>query len=181
MSDQPASAPQSRPVHFFSASSLDGFIAGLNGDISWLYTDADYGFAAFAAGVDTVLVGRKTYEVCVALEKNPFPGMKVIVFSRSPRPEGTPLEVSWTAEAPAAVTRRLIQQEGRGIWMVGGAELASCLLREGMIDRWVISLHPILLGEGIPLFAPPFPPVSLRLEHSQSHPSGLVQLTLVKP
>jgi dihydrofolate reductase len=168
-----------RKLHLFSATSLDGFIAGPDGDLSWLFTDQDYGYTPFFAQIDTVLTGRLSYEACLSMmSTDPFPGRQVFVFTRTPdvHAAGSSAAVQWTNEDPASLVRRLKSQPGRDLWVVGGASIASGLLQAGLIDEMVVSIHPIVLGTGIPLFAPATRPVGLQFERVMSHESGLVQI-----
>jgi dihydrofolate reductase len=165
-----------RRVVLFIATSLDGYIARKDGSIDWLFDDADYGYAAFYASIDTVLVGRRTYEQALGFGVgDPFEGKRTIVFTRTR--SGRHDRAEFTAEDPAALVARLRDEPGADIWLVGGAELVAAFVRERLIDEFVISIHPLLMGAGIPLFAPGAPETPLRSARAETFASGLVQLT----
>ncbi len=162
----------------FIATSLDGFIARPDGRLDWL--DAvqrpgeDHGYARFFAGVDTVLVGRSTYEVVLGFGAWPYDGKRVVVRSRRP---GTPRHgEAFMAGPPAEVAVRLQAAGARRVYVDGGATI-SAFLTAGLVDDLVVSVIPVVLGEGIRLFHPPLPERALELQGSQPYPSGLVQLS----
>lgn len=164
-----------RRVRYFVASSLDGYIARTDGSTGWLFHDADYGYAAFYATVDTAVMGRKTYEQALALGPNPFSGKKAYVFSRSR--SGTRDErAEFVAGEVGAFVAGLRAQPGRDIWLVGGAGLAREFLAADLIDEYIVSIHPVLLGAGVPLFPVGGRETVLRFEGARTFASGLVQL-----
>lgn len=164
-----------RRVQLFIATSLDGYIARTDGRIDWLFTDADYGYAEFFAGIDTVLMGRRTLEDCLRFDPWPNAGKRTIAFSRTLR-VAPRADVECTAEPVAAVVQRLREQPGRHLWLVGGGELIRSFLEADLIDEYIISIHPIVLGEGRPLFPAIGRDVGLRHVGTQAYPSGLVTL-----
>jgi len=159
-------------LKLFIASSLDGFIARKDGSIDWLFTDADYGYADFYSSVDTVLVGRRTYEQALTLEDSPFSGKSCFVFTR--KAAGAAGPVTFVSGDIAEFTRALKDGQGRDIWLVGGSETVAAL--KHLIDDFIISIHPIILGEGIPLFSGRWAETPLKFVNTVSFPSGLVQL-----
>lgn len=164
-----------RRVQLFIACSLDGFIARVDGGIDWLFGDADYGYTEFVAGVDTVLMGRRTLEDCLKFEPWPNAGKRTIVFSRTLRaPPRADVEV--TAEPVAEVVGRLRNRPGGHLWLVGGGELIRDFLAADLIDDFVISVHPIVLGAGRPLFPAIGRDVRLALVGTRAYDSGLVTL-----
>jgi dihydrofolate reductase len=165
-----------RRVKLFIASSLDGYIAGPDDDISWLFKDGDYGYEAFFAGIDTVLIGRRTYETSLAIAKRTFPDRNVVVFTRRGEAVIATPDTVATARDPAAVVAELRQREGKDIWLVGGGQLVRACLDAGLIDDFVVSIHPIILGSGIPLVAPGARRTPLTLVAERRFPSGLLQL-----
>ena len=160
-----------RKVRLFIAASLDGFIAREDGGIDWLFSDADYGYAQFYDSIDAVLVGRKTYEQARGFEPKPFGGKKVYVFTRSPGKD----DVEYVRD-PAGFVRKLVRMQGKDIWLVGGAEIITPLLNAGLVHEIILSIHPVILGRGIPLFRDIEEQHDLRLTGSTVYPSGLVQL-----
>ncbi len=165
-----------RKVVLFIASSLDGYIARPSGDIDWLFTDQDYGYSEFFASVDTVLLGRKTYEQVLTFGEYPYEGVKSYVFTKNPL-----FQAENNVELVTEDTRKFIdnlrQADGKNIWLVGGSQLTYDFMNHNLVDELILSIHPIVLGEGIPLFANPTTPQSLHLTNCQTYSSGLVQLS----
>ncbi|MEA3244994.1 MAG: dihydrofolate reductase family protein [Gemmatimonadota bacterium] len=166
------------------ATSADGYIARSDGDVDWLNrprTSGDYGMREFYSSIDTILWGRKTYEMALAFQQQGIPGagfdpkVKNYVFSRRP-PKEAPPEVEFVTESIPAFAKRLRATPGRNIWMMGGATLIGAFLDAGEIDEFIIHAIPTYIGEGIPLIAPRRRTVDLDLISSQSFPDGVVQL-----
>jgi len=168
-----------RQVILFISTSLDGYIARTDGTIDWLFTDQDYGYAAFFSGVDTVIMGRKTYEQTLTFGKFPYAGKECFVFSRSPG-RGSDDRVVFLNEDSAELVGRLRARPGKSIWLAGGAELVRDFALKDLIDTYVISVHPLILGAGIPLFRAPLPLLTLVLCDTTTFNSGLVQLTYTR-
>jgi len=142
-----------RLVTFGLANSLDNFIARSDHGTDWLVWDNEVAAisAEYWKTIDTVVMGRKTYEVAVKLGTTSYPGAKNYVFSRTLEPKpGADVEI--ISEDPVAFMRRLKQQPGKGICVLGGGELAHTLLQAGVIDQIGLNIQPVLLGSGIPLF-----------------------------
>jgi dihydrofolate reductase len=165
-----------RKVVLFIATSLDGFIARPDGGIDWLFSDADYGYAAFFDSIDTVVMGRKTYELSLSFgPPYVYEGKASYVFSRTNA--GTKDEhAEFIAGSSKDFIHSLRARAGKDIWLVGGAELVRDFLAEDLIDEFVISIHPIVLGAGMPLFPADARELSLTLKNSIAFESGLVQL-----
>jgi len=157
------------------ACSLDGFIARRDGGVDWLFTDGDYGMSEFYRSIDTVLIGRKTHDVMRGFGQASYKGKKNYVFSRAPSPEGSDA-IEYVSGEVRPFVESLRQTKGKNIWLVGGTELAEAFLREGLIDEIMLAIHPIILGDGIPLFRTPRPTVELALESFRAYPKGLVML-----
>ena len=168
-----------RPVRYNVAASLDGYVAGPHGDFDWIPDDDAVDFASIFANVDTVLLGRKSYEVAQAMggERPWTPETRVFVFSHLLSPEAHP-EVTVVPDHAAERVKALREEPGGGdIWLFGGGELFRTLLAAGQVDRVEVTVVPVLLGSGTPLLAPPAPQTRLALTHSQVYPSGMVGLT----
>ncbi len=165
-----------RPVQLFIACSLDGYVAGPRHEIDWLFSDQDYGYTPFYAGVDTLLIGRKTYEVACSFPAWPYAGKDVVVFTRRTPPPDDP-RVRFTAETPAAVVRALRAKPGKALWLVGGGELLSAFLNAGLVDDAALAIHPILLGGGVRLVPPGTLRTKLKLKDEVRFDSGLVLLS----
>lgn len=167
-------AKTGRKCKLFIACSLDGYIAGPNEEIDWLFHDADYGFMAFMASIDTVVMGRKTYDLSLSFSKPPYPGKECWVFSR--RNKGKDKYATFVRGGVRAFMRKLRARPGKDIWLAGGGEIVKAFLAAGEIDWMGIAVHPIVLGAGIPLFPAGSARTDFKLIGVQSHPSGLVQL-----
>ncbi|MGL5883967.1 dihydrofolate reductase family protein [Synechococcus elongatus] len=165
-----------RRLILFIATSLDGYIARRNEGIDWLFDDADYGYSEFYSQIDTVLMGRKTYELSMSLSDDPYPGCQIYVFSRSLTETADPA-ITVVQGNPALWVSQLKQQPGRNFWLVGGGQLVQQCLAADCLDELILSIHPILLGNGIPLFPSPFPEQRWQLVKTQSYPTGLLQCT----
>jgi dihydrofolate reductase len=165
-----------RKIVLFIASSLDGYIARTSGDIDWLFTDQDYGYSEFFASVDTVIMGRKTYEQVLTFGEYPYKGMKSYVFTKNPLFQADN-NVELVTEDTKKFVDDLRQADGKNIFFVGGAQLIFDFMNKNLVDELILSIHPIVLGEGIPLFVNQTNPHSLRLTKCQTYSSGLVQLS----
>ena len=165
-----------RRLALFIATSLDGYIAGPGGDLAWRFRDADYGHTAFDARVDTVLMGRRTYETASALPTWPYAGRKAVVFSRRGDLAIASPDTVATARAPADVVAGLRAREGGHLWLVGGGLLAQAFLDAALVDELIVSIHPLLLGAGTPLVPPGTRRTALTLVAERRFPSGLMQL-----
>jgi dihydrofolate reductase len=173
-----------RRLQLFIATSIDGFIACPDGSIAWLFSDADYGYEAFFDQTDTVLMGRKTFHQVLEMGEWPYPGRQAYVFSHSVAPEDAPQgvpDLHVTSEAPSKVVNGLKSTPGKNIWLVGGASITGELLQSGLVDDLIISVHPIILGAGVPL-ASQYSQSGPLFEYwdlvsTVAFPSGLVQLS----
>lgn len=138
-----------RRVRLSVAMSLDGFIAGPNGEYDWIPMDPEIDFAELFRGFDTVLMGRRSYEAALAQGQVGMPGMRAIVFSRSLRQEEHPgVTIS---RSPSATLRELRAVPGKDLWLFGGGELFRSFLEAGLVDQLEIAIVPVLLGAGLPL------------------------------
>jgi dihydrofolate reductase len=165
-----------RSVIVYIATSADGYIARPDGGVEWLdrpHPPGDYGMPAFYDSVDTVLVGRKTWKVGVDLGATHFSGKKNYVFSHTPQKAK---KVEFIAEDPGQFVKRLRAQPGKDIWLVGGAELIATLIDAGQVDRFLIHVVPVLIGEGIPLIAPGHREIQLELRGTETYADGVVKL-----
>lgn len=169
-----------RQVRLFIASTLDGYIAREGGEIDWLFEEKDYGFRAFLRSVDTVVMGRKTYDLAAAFPEFPYAGKKVTVFSRTKAGTRDP-HAEFTTDTPAGLVKRLREQPGKDIWLVGGGELVRAFLDANLVGHVDLFIHPVLLGSGRSLFPKGGVNTSLRLEKTETYRSGLVRLTYSWP
>lgn len=155
-------------IVYYVASSLDGFIATSDGSVAWLDEfagDEDYGYADFLASVDALLIGSATYEQVLTFGDWPYAGKPTFVFSSRALPIADE-SVAITAEEPATAARGLDEAGIARAWLVGGGELAGAFARQGLIDRYIVSVMPVLLGQGVPLLGCSGGTGRLRLESS---------------
>lgn len=150
-----------RRVRFSAAMSLDGYIAGPNGEFDWIPMDPEIDFAAMFKDFDTILMGRKSYEAAKAQENVGMPGMAAVVFSSTLRQEDCPGVT--VARAPAETVRALRAAPGKDLWLFGGGELLRSFLALGLVDQLEIATIPILLGGGLPVLPAPAARASLTL------------------
>jgi dihydrofolate reductase len=129
------------------------------------------------AGIDTLLMGRKTLDAALRMRKGRFPsmGMEVFVFSRS-KPPGKQDDWTFTSQSPAAFVAKLRRRRGKDLWLMGGGELALEFLKADLVDEIHLSIVPVLLGDGIPLFLRGHSQLAFKLMESRSYSRGLVGL-----
>src|SRR5262249_29943268 len=166
-----------RLVTFGVGNSLDNFIARADHGVDWLqWTDEVAAVsAAFWKTIDTVVMGRKTYEAGLKHGTSYYPGAKNYVFSRTLR-ESPDRRVEIVGEDAAAFIGRLKQGEGKGICVMGGGEVARYLFEADLIDEIGLNVHPVLLGSGIPLFLPLRRQVDLELTECRQFKNDCVLL-----
>jgi len=167
-----------RPVRYNVAASLDGYIAGPNGEFDWIPMDPEIDFDALFRNVDTVLLGRRTYEMVLRESAAPaWPkGSRVFVFSRTLRAADHP-DVTIVAEDAAGVIAALrAEASGGDIWLFGGGALFGSLLAAGQVDRVEVTVIPILLGGGILMLPAGSVRAPLALLHVEQFASGQVSL-----
>ncbi len=166
-----------RKIKLHIATSLDGKIARQDGTIDWLPDPAaeDYGFQSFYDAVDTILMGYKTYQVCLDFGEWYYQGKSTYVFSRDPAKPIVP-EAQLISQQPVDFVRTLKEQPGQDIWLVGGGEIISLLHDAGLIDEYIIACIPLILGEGIALFPAIRKQENLTLTHHTVFPNGVVLL-----
>jgi len=168
-------------IIYYVAASLDGYIATPDGGVGWLApfegAGEDYGYAAFYASVDALLLGSRTYEQVLTFGEWPYAGKPCWVFSRRP-PAPARLGVIVTAQTPGQVAADLEARGIRRAWLVGGGQLAGAFRVEGLIGETIVSIIPVLLGAGIPLFGAPASTTveTLKLVEHKVYANGVVQL-----
>ena len=160
------------------AVSLDGFIEGPNGEYDWCFTDQDYGMSEFMQRVDSMFIGRKSYELVLSMGEAAmagFPKLKEYVFSTTltdVKPGATVVNGDTATEV-----QRFKNEPGKDIWLFGGASLTTSLLNLGLVDEISLAVHPILLGGGKPLFSNIEKQVPLTQKDTKCYSTGLVSLT----
>lgn len=163
----------------YVATSADGFIARNDGSVDWLESPrlkGSYGMGAFYRTIDTCVLGRKTYEQAVKFGMaDGYQGKKNYVLSRTVKKVKSP-KISVVGDDVAAVAQRLRAENGKHIWLVGGAELIAGFLDAGEVDEFMIHVIPHLIGEGIPLISPRHRNLPLKLLACRTFADGVVSL-----
>ncbi len=159
------------------AVSLDGFIEGPNGEYDWCFTDQDYGLKEFFKRVDTVFVGRKTYEMSGGMEGGNagFPKFKEYFFSTTldkVKDGATLIKNNTKIEV-----ENIKKETGKDIWLFGDAGLTTSLMNLGLVDELSLAIHPVLLGGGKPLFNNIKDRIKLTLVDTKTYSTGLISLT----
>ncbi|WP_018626624.1 dihydrofolate reductase family protein [Niabella aurantiaca] len=167
------------------ATTLDGFIEGPNGEIDWCIMDDDMDFEGFLSGIDTIFYGRVSYDQwgnyqpqagASAAEQALWKAVhskKKVVFSTQPRQDD---RATFISDDIVNRVAEIKNQDGGDIWLYGGAGLIKTFIRERLIDTYRISVHPIALGSGKPLFEDLKQRLALRLVTTNTFRSGVVQL-----
>lgn len=170
-------------VILYIATSIDGFVAGPNDDISWLfrYNDVDYGYDEFFSGIGAIIQGRRTYEVEVKNRwENAHPVPTFVLSHHLPEQRPQRSDVVFTSQDISKVLEKARQSTSKDIWIEGGANVAQQFLDRGLIDEIVLSIVPIVLGSGIRLFGNTHRPIEFSLGKVRQFDKGLVQLTYIR-
>ena len=166
-----------RRIRYMVAMSLDGYIAGPNGEADWIIMDPEIDFRALFEQFDTFLMGRRTFESMGGVGGGGQPGVQTIVFSRTLRQEDYP-NLTIVSENPEQALADLRAKPGKDIWLFGGGSLFRSLLEARLVDAVEVAVIPVLLGEGISLL-PPEPSserFELKLASSRTFEMGIVSL-----
>jgi dihydrofolate reductase len=165
-----------RQICYSVAMSLDAYVAGPNGEYDWITMDPDIDFRALFARFDTLLMGRRTFEVAAAQGGGgAMPGTKTVVVSRTLRPQDHP-GVTIIADDLGGAVSRLRAEPGKDIWLFGGGVLFRSLLDLRLVDTVEVAVIPVLLGGGVPFLPPRAERANLRLLGNKSYKTGIVAL-----
>ena len=166
-----------RRIRYSVAMSLDGYIAGPNGENDWIIMDPDIDFNAILSQFDTLLIGRGTYEPMVESGRTEMPGMKAYVISTTLRQEDHP-HVTIINENVNERVAALREEAGKDIWLFGGGVLFQSLLDAELVDGVEVAIIPVILGDGIPLLPSALNHAKLQLtSHRIYEKTGTVLLT----
>ena len=175
-----------RKIILYIAASIDNYIARKDGSVDWLddpdyaVEGEDYGYASFYESIDTTLMGNATYQEVLGFDVPfPYPDKTNYVFSRSMHEEKAEFVKFISSDILEFITQ-LKEKEGKDIWLIGGGQINTIFLENGLIDQLILTIIPITLGDGIPLFQKSSIETKFVLEKNRSFKSGLIQLTFNK-
>jgi len=164
-------------ISVYIAASIDGYIARKDNSLDWMDRvgsyDEDYGFKKLLESIDTLIIGRKTYEVATTVP-DPYPGKRVVVLSNNLDSVRDGMELYRGSLVELAA--KLHAQGARHIWVDGGVTISQFLAAR-MVDTMTLSIIPVILGDGLPLFNVIGKEIACRLISSQGYSSGLVQIS----
>ena len=164
-----------RRIRYAVAMSLDGYIAGPKGEADWILMDPEIDFAALFKEFDTFFLGRRTFEAMGKGGSGGSRGTKTYVFSRTLRQSDHP-KVKIVSEASKEAVDEIRAAPGKDIWLFGGGSLFNSFVELGLVDTVEVSIIPVLLGEGIPLYSPPAQRAKLELTDHKVYKTGIVSL-----
>ncbi len=173
-----------RKIKLYIAVSIDGYIAQSDGGVAWLDEipnpdQTDYGYFDFYKSIDTTLMGNATYQQILTFDiPFPYADKTNYVFSRKEQVDNE--DVKFVRKNVSDFVEELQSQKGGDIWLIGGGQLNAAFLEEGLIDEIIVSIMPIVLGSGMPLFAVQNIKSRFNLKKVVSFQSGVVQTTYEK-
>ncbi len=176
-----------RPIKLYVATSIDGYIARPNGAVDWLEEipnpdNSDFGYYDFYKDVDTLIMGRKTYEEVLGFGVEwPYTGKEVFIVTTNPNLDTPTPDTSILSDDIIAALDELRRSNGKSIWLVGGAGLLKTCLDATLVDELIIQIIPIVLGEGIALFPSGVAEKWFELKEVQTYKGGVVSLRWVLP
>lgn len=170
-------------IILYIATSLDGFIARKNGNIDWLTkydgSKEDYGYKALLKSVDAIIFGGKTYRQVEKDIKEMYKEKELYVFSKK-KYKSELKNIHFVNDDIKKVIKKIKLKSKKDIWLVGGAELANQFIKEDLIDEYIITVVPIILGDGIRLFQEKNFETNLKLMNAKKFKSGLVMMSYVR-
>ncbi|MEM8908905.1 MAG: dihydrofolate reductase family protein [Bacteroidota bacterium] len=170
------------PIKLYIASSLDGYIAGPEGQVDWLDqlpnpNKIDYGYPEFYASIDTIIMGRKSYEAILGFDVPwPYPQCQTYVATRQANYLVKTERTAVLSGDLIAQTNAIQKSAQTGIWLLGGGALTAAYLNADLIDQLIIFIMPISIGSGIPLFPPTFQQKKWNLIETTAFETGAVRL-----
>lgn len=173
-------------IKLYIAASLDGFIARKDGSLDWLEglpnpNQIDHGYNAFYESVDTVIMGRATYEEILGFDVGwPYGDSQSFVVTSKKDYSVKTENTSVLSELTIDQMEEIRSTSEKGIWLVGGGQLITAFLDLSLVDEMILSIAPVILGEGIPLFAGRPKETNFKLEKSESFETGIVNLSYLK-
>lgn len=161
-----------RKIIYSVAASLDGYIAGPNGEFDWIPMPEELDFGAFLERFDTLLAGRRSYET---IAENPFENMRTIVFSDTLKPEDM-TGVTIVPNGDFSIVQEVRESPGKDIWLFGGGVLFRAMLEAGLVDAVEVAIVPMLLGDGLPLLPKTQRRTQLKLTSREEYSNGVLLL-----
>jgi len=161
----------------FVGISLDGFLARRDGSIDWLeaFAGVEHGYTAFFESIDSLVIGRGTYDFVLGMPVWPYPGKRCVVMTHRDLDGDGRSRVRAFAGEPGALLDELSAEGARHVYIDGGVVIRS-FLAAGLLDELTVSIVPCLIGDGLPLFGGVKLESGLTLEHATPYPNGLVQM-----
>jgi len=169
-------------IRVFIAQSLDGYIARPDGGIDWLrpFDSVDYGYERFVAEIGTVVMGRASYDLARSFGDWHYAAQRSLVVTSRPLDDDAPPTVTRVGADFKKLVNALRAAAGKDVWVMGGAKTINTFLAQDAIDRIDLFVVPVLLGEGLPLFAAGRPESALKLAGTQTYDKGLARLSYVR-
>lgn len=168
-------------IILYIATSLDGYIADREGGVAWLesieHGEEDYGYAEFFSRVESIILGGVTYRQVLGFGAWPYAGTPCTVVTHRELEEVPDPGIQAFSGDVRDLAARLRDESDGDVWLVGGGELVGQFQAAGLIDEYILSIMPVVLGEGLPLFSGEGRREQLTLVTSHAYPSGVVQLT----
>ena len=156
--------------------SLDGYIAGSDHNLDWLFDNDNYGYIPFYKSISTTLMGNGTYRLVLSFGEFPYKDKENFVFTRNAAKQNDH-NVSFISGDIIDFVKKLKNRKDKDIWLIGGSEINTLFLKEDLIDEMIISIHPVILGKGIPLFRDIGHSRQFEIINFKEYKSGLIQIT----
>jgi dihydrofolate reductase len=169
-----------RKVILYIATSIDNYIAKKDGSVDWLFSDQDYGYQKFERSVDTVIMGGTTYRQVLSFgEEYPYAHKISYVITRDVSYQSTE-DVKFIHHDVIDHIRELKEKPGKDIWLIGGSEINTIFLINDLIDELWIYQHPVILGEGIPLFQESNATTWFKLHDLEEFDTGMLKMVYIR-